>query len=130
MGRGRMGMMMGAGMQRRHRVMMGGIPEPYAGISNPLVAPPEVLESGRALYLANCAPCHGEKGNGDGPAGAALQPPPADLRRLVATRMATDAYLMWAIGEGGAALGTAMPAYKEPLSETQRWSIVSYLRSL
>jgi mono/diheme cytochrome c family protein len=28
---------------------------------------PEVLERGRAVYLQNCAPCHGPEGRGDGP---------------------------------------------------------------
>jgi mono/diheme cytochrome c family protein len=37
---------------------------------------------GRALYLENCAPCHGLNGGGDGPMARALTTPPANLRRL------------------------------------------------
>jgi mono/diheme cytochrome c family protein len=37
---------------------------------------------------------------------------------------------MWAITEGGTALGTAMPAFGEALSESERWKIVLFLRSL
>jgi mono/diheme cytochrome c family protein len=37
---------------------------------------------GADLYLRYCASCHGPVGRGDGPAAAALQPPPADLTRL------------------------------------------------
>jgi mono/diheme cytochrome c family protein len=37
---------------------------------------------------------------------------------------------MWAIGEGGAAMGTAMPAFKGALSETERWKIIRYLEAL
>ena len=37
---------------------------------------------GRALYLRNCASCHGIKGNGQGPVAAQLKTPPADLRLL------------------------------------------------
>src|SRR3990172_11215720 len=35
--------------------------------------------SGQAVYSANCATCHGESGQGDGPASVGLEPPPADL---------------------------------------------------
>ena len=37
---------------------------------------------GRALYLQNCATCHGLAGEGDGPMACALTTPPANLRRL------------------------------------------------
>jgi mono/diheme cytochrome c family protein len=39
-------------------------------------------ESGEVLYRRFCASCHGLEGRGDGPAGAALCKPPADLTRL------------------------------------------------
>lgn len=45
--------------------------------------PTEVVAvQGRDLFLRHCASCHGVGGKGDGPAAAALQPPPADLTRL------------------------------------------------
>jgi mono/diheme cytochrome c family protein len=45
--------------------------------------PTEVVTvQGRDLFLRYCASCHGVGGKGDGPAAAALQPPPADLTRL------------------------------------------------
>jgi mono/diheme cytochrome c family protein len=36
-------------------------------------------DTGRALYEEKCVICHGAKGKGDGPAAAALSPPPKDF---------------------------------------------------
>jgi len=38
--------------------------------------------SGKQMFKAYCAPCHGPSGKGDGPAAAALKTPPADLTAL------------------------------------------------
>jgi len=38
--------------------------------------------SGKEMFKAYCAPCHGEKGKGDGPAASSLKTPPADLTAL------------------------------------------------
>jgi high-affinity iron transporter len=35
------------------------------------------LAVGKQVYEVNCATCHGQNGDGKGPAGAGLQPPPA-----------------------------------------------------
>jgi len=43
---------------------------------------PTPTKDGRALYNGSCASCHGLDGRGDGPAAAALRPPPADLTQL------------------------------------------------
>ena len=36
---------------------------------------------GKALYEEKCMICHGQNGKGDGPAAAALSPPPKDFNR-------------------------------------------------
>ena len=38
---------------------------------------PELMSQGKKLYEQNCSPCHGTKGDGKGPAGAVLKPPPS-----------------------------------------------------
>lgn len=43
-----------------------------------LVAP-EVLAAGQRGYMLYCRACHGENGDGKGPAGAGLRPPPRDF---------------------------------------------------
>ena len=41
--------------------------------------------SGKAMYEAYCASCHGADGKGNGPAAPALKTPPTDLTRLTAS---------------------------------------------
>ena len=41
---------------------------------------PATLEHGREVYTHFCRPCHGDAGDGKGPAAAGLRPPPRDLR--------------------------------------------------
>jgi len=40
--------------------------------------------SGRQMYDAYCASCHGQGGKGNGPAASALKMPPTDLTQLAA----------------------------------------------
>jgi len=53
----------------------------------PLLAclPTTSSPNGAALYRRHCASCHGTSGRGDGPAAAALNPPPNDLTRYRAS---------------------------------------------
>ena len=43
---------------------------------------PKSPETGRELFLSYCAGCHGDDATGNGPAAAALHPPPPDLTRI------------------------------------------------
>jgi mono/diheme cytochrome c family protein len=106
-------------MLRHREAMMNGIPSDYAGLRNPLPASADVI-----------AACHGSNGAGDGPAATGMSPPPANLRWTVQRPIGTDGYLMWAISDGGAQLGTGMPAFAGALSERDRWRIIRYLRTL
>lgn len=132
MGEGGMmdGCMMNMSMARHHFVMRNGIGEEYAGKSNPLSGDDGEIRQGQVLYEQHCASCHGESGRGDGPAGKHLSPRPANIARFSKMPMASDAYLLWTISEGGVALGSAMPPMKGVLSEQERWKIIAYLRSL
>ena len=124
------GMGRGMGMLRHRYARMGGMPERYRGMRNPLAPTSKRIAAGKSLYLTHCASCHGDLAQGDGPAAESLQPPPANLSWVVQHPIASDGYLMWAITDGGMALGTAMPAFGEALSETERWKLVLYLKSL
>ena len=45
-------------------------------------APPTSAASGKQMFEAYCASCHGTSGKGDGPAAGALKSAPADLTAL------------------------------------------------
>jgi mono/diheme cytochrome c family protein len=132
---GQMGMMgrggmMGMSMIRHRYAMMNGIDPQYAALVNPLPVTAENIKAGEKLYEPTCAGCHGTTGLGNGAAGRTLNPPPSNLAALSKMRMATDAYLDWAIADGGVPLGRAMPAYKGVLSQDQIWKIIIFLRTL
>ncbi len=42
---------------------------------------PDLLNKGKKIFEQTCAPCHGSKGDGKGPAGAVLKPPPNDFQK-------------------------------------------------
>lgn len=123
--------MMGMGsMGRHHQGMMGGLPADYINERNPLPGTETVLQDGKRLYQVNCAVCHGDQGYGDGPTARNLVPPPANLYRVMRMPIARDDYLFWTISEGGKAFNSTMPAFKESLSEEERWKVIHYLRQL
>lgn len=123
---------MGAGPDTARNVVarLGGAPEQYAAMTNPLPRTRATLERGAKVYAASCASCHGQTGWGDGPAGQALSKPPADLAwlwRMPASRW--DGFMYWTIAEGGAPLGSAMPGYKQRLSQGDIWSVIAYIQA-
>jgi cytochrome c oxidase cbb3-type subunit 2 len=91
-------------------------------------------ERGRRLYREACAPCHGVDGNGQGPAAQGLSPKPQDFtqgmykfRSTPIDAMPTDDDLVRSISEG--IPGTAMPAWKRLLSQSQRQAVAQYLKT-
>ncbi|MEO8713075.1 MAG: cytochrome c [Parafilimonas sp.] len=94
-------------------------------VKNPLTPDNTTLSEGKKLYTTYCTPCHGLKGKGDGAAAASLNPKPAD-HTSATVQNETDGSLFWKISEGH----TPMPQYKAAFSETQRWELVNYIRTL
>jgi mono/diheme cytochrome c family protein len=106
------------------------VPDQYVNQTNPLNGKADAIAAGKVVFETNCASCHGESGKGDGPAGAALNPKPADLSEPAAND--TDGQFLWHVSEGSAAgePGSAMPAWKGTLSQDQIWQVIAYIRTM
>lgn len=83
------------------------------------------IAAGAAVFQEHCATCHGPAGGGDGPAGRAMWPRPADLRAPhVLAHTAGDLY--WWITHGL----RQMPAFGDRLTAAARWDLVNFIRAL
>jgi cytochrome c5 len=106
------------------------VPAPYAGMTDPFIGQADAIAAGKQIYTDNCASCHGDDAKGDGPAGASLDPKPADLVQALSEDQ--DDRVNWTINEGGAAVGksASMAAWKGTLSQDEIWQVIAYLRTL
>ena len=116
-------------MTRHWAFMHQGIPATYHGVLNPLLPDAKTISDGRTLYQAKCASCHGKTGMGGGDGARSLSPSPALLAYMIQMPMAVDGYMLWTISDGGAAFGTAMPAFKAVLTKDEIWKILTYMRA-
>jgi DMSO reductase family type II enzyme heme b subunit len=88
--------------------------------------------AGKAVYERKCIGCHGEKGDGKGPAAELLRPAPRDFTsgiykiRSTSNKVPTDKDLFDVITHGMP--GTSMPAWKV-LPDKDRWNLVAYVKS-
>ena len=99
-------------------------PEDAAQRKNPVAAGAASSARGEKLFQANCASCHGAGGKGNGPAGAALDPKPADLTAMAGQH--PDGDFAWKIANGRG----SMPAWKRALQDEQIWDLVNYIQGL
>jgi mono/diheme cytochrome c family protein len=109
-----------------HMAGMHGVPDEAAAVPNPIAADGGSVASGGALFAANCALCHGESGEGDGPAAAELDPKPADLHEAHVQEL-SDGALFYIISHGRPQ--TPMPPWENVLDVEQRWHVVNFLRT-
>jgi mono/diheme cytochrome c family protein len=99
-------------------------PKSAATIENPFKGNKNAIKNGKKLFASMCVICHGIKGKGDGMAGAALKPKPANFTSLTVQGQ-TDGEIFWKMTNGN----PPMAGYKEILTEAQRWELVNYLRT-
>ncbi len=84
---------------------------------------PELLKEGKKMFEQVCASCHGSNGDGKGPAGAVLKPPPSDFRKPLNEWPNTkgDPQKIFGVISKGIP-NSAMVAWTQ-YSEQQRWAL-------
>ena len=94
--------------------------------SNPVPDTPDNVAAGGRLFQENCAICHGPRALGNGPAAFTLNPRPFNLQVHVPLHPTGEVFYWIANGVAG----TGMPAWKDKLTDEQRWQIIRYLDAL
>jgi mono/diheme cytochrome c family protein len=94
-------------------------PPEASAVPNPEANNTAAPAAGRKAFMRACVNCHGEEGAGQ-------ENGAADLRSAE-VQSQTDGALFWKISKGSTANG--MPTFTS-LPETERWDIVTFLRTL
>lgn len=89
-----------------------------------------MLEKGEHLYKTTCAPCHGDGGKGDGPAGKIFKPPPQDHTNAAYMDTISDEEMVKTINYGGALKGKPSMPSNPQIRGDDMTSLVAYVRSL
>ena len=92
------------------------------GVAEPEL-PAHLVEIGERVYAANCAQCHGERGDGGGPAAESLPMAPASFRR----QRPTLAHSLRVLRNG--IEGTSMAPWTSRLSDAELLAVAHYVRS-
>ncbi|HCI72263.1 MAG: hypothetical protein CL662_09870 [Bacteroidetes bacterium] len=92
------------------------------------------FELGKQVFTANCAQCHGGKGQGlvedwktPNPNGQFPAPP---LNGSAHTWHHSTEVLMETINKGGIPLGGSMPSFQEVLSEEEKLAVIAFVQNL
>jgi mono/diheme cytochrome c family protein len=102
-------------------------PEEAKDIKNPVKKNDRGVSAvkGKKIFKTRCMICHGPKGIGNGPGGKALAPKPQNLT-LPMVKSQTDGELFWKVSNGR----NAMIKWGPILSESERWDVINYVRTL
>lgn len=128
--RGRLTTLQGEGIPPGY--ISGDIPAQYKGVTNPYTLQDETaVAAGQRIYLGGAGPvscvfCHGASGRGFGTRALYIDMKPPDF---AATQMLNEFgnypdYAFWRVSEG--IDKTVMPAFKNLLTEDERWQAITY----
>lgn len=84
---------------------------------------------GEAQFKTFCVSCHGEKGDGNGPASAALTPKPTNFTDAVNAERLTDEWIYKMVKNGGQANGKSpmMIAWAGAMTDPQIRDVSAYV---
>jgi mono/diheme cytochrome c family protein len=101
------------------------VPAASAKMKSPLKADAAAISAGKALWGTNCKSCHGVKGLGDGTKAAKIDISCGDFSSKEFQALSDgEMYYKTTVGR------KPMPSFKEKLSDTDRWQLVAYMKTL
>ncbi len=86
-----------------------------------------VIETGKQIYLRQCASCHGDNGGGDGPLAVRCVPAPANFASGKLKYGSSPEEIFRTISNG--IKGTMMASYGF-IEEQDRWAVAHYVLTL
>lgn len=104
------------------------VPQVWQDMPNPYAATPAAMERGKLIYQEYCIHCHGQMGDGNGPAAPFLNPQPFNfttLRRHLIQGKYLGGMLYYQIMNG--ITGTGMPYFKRELESEKIWAVSNYV---
>ena len=95
-----------------------------------LAEDPDVAK-GKQIFQLYCVQCHGEKGDGQGPVGKTLNPPPRDFQAAEFKFGGTDKDIFEVISNGAASKGGSplMAPWGAVIPEADRHALVKFIRT-
>jgi len=106
----------------------GDMPAKYVNAKAPSDESTETIVAGKAIWVMNCAFCHGYGGSGDGPDARGLQPAPPSFEDTATYADWTPQDYFWRVSESIPM--RAMPQWKYLFNDEQRWAVSNYVRKV
>jgi mono/diheme cytochrome c family protein len=100
---------------------------PPIDISKVGVANPDIVNKGHELYKNNCAACHGESGQGNGPSASLLNPKPRNFRSLEGWKNGSKVSQLYKTLQEGVS-GSSMASYNY-LPPLDRFALAHFIRT-
>ncbi len=104
------------------------VPESWKNLKSAMSPTDRSLLHGRQIFVTNCIGCHGQYGNGRGPASEFMKPDPGDFTKPELHLAASDGqyyqYLLFGLP------GTSMPAWGDYLTVNDIWDVINFLRTI
>lgn len=102
------------------------VPAKFKTMKSPVASSKQSISEGKDLFAKHCKSCHGSTGLGDGPKASSLDVSCSDFttKKFQAN---SDGDIFFKMSEGKG----KMPSFKKLIPEdNERWSLVTYLRTL
>ena len=101
------------------------VPDNFKSMKNPVAQGDVSTKAGMALWVKNCASCHGKAGLGDGVKARALKTNPGDFSKA-GYQSQTDGELFYKTKNGRG----DMPKYDGKITDDEIWNLINYTRTL